>query len=143
VTKFGRGNEERLSFGRVVEADLRSLNTQQGIPVELGHNLDIGCIRLRSADRWHAGGFLGCSYDVLQWCISFDLYYPGLGADDFLAEIIGADVEGIKVFVAPELDGERLFDDGRPDRLIARVAYVEGRPPGIVVVSIQNIADID
>jgi len=70
--------------------------------VELGHNLDIGCIRLER--RSMARGWISsaAAIDVLSGVSALISITPGLTPVIF-SEIIGADVEGIKVFVAPSL----------------------------------------
>ena len=68
---------------------------------------------------------------MVESCVSgVDFDYAGLDAGDLLPEVLSVDVGVIKVIVTLEFHGESLFDDGRPNSLIAWIpAYKTGTNP--------------
>jgi hypothetical protein len=74
---------------------------------------------LRSASLPHregeSCGGLGRIGDICEGRVVLDHDNTRRGAGEHLPEVIGADIEGIEVLVALELDSERLFDDAGPD----------------------------
>src|SRR5262249_9434805 len=101
--------------------------TYHGESVELGHDPVIG-ILLRCGDGWHLGGGPSRIGDGRERCVGLDREPVGFDAGDFLPEIVGGDVEDIKVFVTLEFDGERLFYVSLQDRIMSWTGQEECRP---------------
>src|ERR1700730_8997225 len=110
-------NEQRIRLSRVIKSEGRTLNTHHCVSVKRSNEFDIGSVGLGRGDRWPVCRRFSCVGDASERRISLDLYAARRGASDLLPEVIGADIERIEVLVALQLDGERLFNDGRPDRL--------------------------
>ena len=80
---------------------------------------------------------------MVESCVSGVIsIMPGLTPVTCLPEVLSVDVRVIKVFVTLEFHGKSLFDDGRPDSLIAWIPQIKRGPTGIMIVGIQNVAHL-
>ena len=59
VAEVRWGEEDGLGLGRVVDLNLRALQTHHPEIMELSHKLDIFSVRLRGRDGWPSCGDLG------------------------------------------------------------------------------------
>jgi hypothetical protein len=143
VPEIGGGDQNGGRLGGVVELDFGILGAEHSVAVELADDFDIGGIWFGGADSGAVERLFGGIENVVDGGGVVDSDAAGIDAGDSGPELVGFGVEGVEVFIAFELDGESLFDNGTPNRVVAGIAKVEGRPAGVVVIGVEDVADLD